>query len=76
MILKERESTEEGYRSSDDMESFLGLEGIATTVLRPTGMAEFDDVKLNVVSEGEYIQPGTRVRIVRVEGSRILVRSV
>lgn len=76
MILKDRESTEEGYRSSDDMESFLGLEGIATTVLRPTGMAEFDDVKLNVVSEGEYIQPGTRVRIVRVEGSRILVRSV
>lgn len=76
MILKHTESAEEGYRSSDDMNSFLGMEGIATTVLRPTGMAEFDDVKLNVVSDGAYIQPGSKVRIVRVEGSKILVRSV
>ncbi len=76
MILKNTESSEEGYRSSEDMESFLGLEGVASTVLRPTGMAEFDNVKLNVVSDGEFIQPGVRVKVVRVEGSRILVRSV
>ena len=39
-------------------------------------MAEFDGVRLNVVSEGEFIQSGTRVQIVRVEGSRILVRTI
>ena len=70
------ESNEEGYRSSEDMQSFLGLTGVPTTVLRPTGMAEFDGVRLNVVSEGEFIQSGTRVQIVRVEGSRILVRTI
>ena len=76
IVLNETESTEAGYRASDDMNVFLGKEGETTTVLRPTGMAEFDGVKLNVVSEGEFIQPGTRVRIVRVEGSRILVHTV
>lgn len=76
IVLSDTESNEAGYRSSEDMQVFLGKEGVATTVLRPTGMAEFDDVKLNVVSDGEYIQAGTRVQIVRVEGSRILVRTI
>jgi len=76
LVLNETESNEAGYRSAEDMQVFLNKEGTATTVLRPTGMAEFDDVKLNVVSDGEFIQSGTKVRIVRVEGSRIVVRTV
>ncbi|MGN0972628.1 MAG: NfeD family protein [Aristaeellaceae bacterium] len=76
IILKERESNEAGYRSAEDMQVFLGKEGETTTVCRPTGMAEFDGVKLNVVSEGEFLPVGTRVRIVRVEGSRIVVRVI
>lgn len=76
LVLNETESNEAGYRSAEDMQVFLNKEGITTTVLRPAGMAEFDDVKLNVVSDGEFIQSGTRVRIVRVEGGRIVVRTV
>ena len=76
IVLNETESNEAGYRSSEDMQVFLGKEGVATTVLRPTGMAEFDDVKLNVVSDGEFIQSGTKVQIIRVEGSRIVVRTM
>ena len=76
IILKERESNEAGYRSAEDMQVFLGKEGETTTVCRPTGMAEFDGVKLNVVSEGDFLPAGTRVRIVQVEGSRIVVRVI
>lgn len=76
IILRDTESNEAGYRSAEDMEVFLGRDGKAITVLRPTGIAEFDGVRLNVVSEGEFIAMGTAVRIVRIEGSRILVRPV
>lgn len=76
IVLNEKESNEAGYRSSEDMQVFLGKEGVTTTVLRPTGMAEFDGVKLNVVSDGEFIQPGNKVQIARVEGSRIVVRTI
>ena len=76
LVLTDTESNEAGYRSTEDLDVFLGKEGVTTTVLRPTGMAEFDGVRLNVVSEGEFIQSGTRVQIVRVEGSRILVRTI
>ena len=76
IVLNETESNEAGYRASEDMQVFLGKEGVTTTVLRPTGMAEFDGVRLNVVSEGEFIQSGVKVQIVRVEGSRVLVRTI
>lgn len=76
LVLQQREINEEGYRAQEDMKVFLGREGIATTVLRPTGMATFDGVKLNVVSDGVFVPAETKVRIVQVEGSRIVVQVV
>ncbi len=74
LILHEQETHEQGYSTATDMEVFLGKQGISTTVLRPTGMAEFDGVKLNVVADGEYIPKDTPVRVDHVEGSRVVVR--
>ncbi len=74
IILNHEESISEGYSATADMDVFLGKEGITTTVLRPAGIAEFDGVRLNVVSEGEFIGARTKVRIEHVEGARILVR--
>lgn len=76
MILNAKETAEAGYSATQDMEVFLGKEGITTTVLRPTGMAEFDGVRLNVVSQGDFIPANTHVRIEKVEGAKILVKTV
>ena len=61
---------------TNDMGYFVGREGVTRTVLRPAGMAEFDGVKLNVVSDGEYIANSARVVVDRVEGNRIVVREI
>lgn len=63
-------------QEENDLEYFVGKEGVARTTLRPAGMAEFDDVKLNVVSDGEFIAVGKRVRVERVEGNRIVVQEL
>lgn len=76
IILKDRETSAEGYLATADMEVFVGKEGEATTVLRPSGMADVDGIRLNVVSEGEYIPKGTKVRVVRVDGARVVVRAL
>ena len=76
VILTETESVEEGYVAAKDMDVFLGKTGMTTTVLRPTGMAEFDGVKLNVQSDGEYIAKGVTIRVDHVEGARVVVRRV
>ncbi len=76
IILKDRETSAEGYIATADMDVFTGKEGESTTVLRPTGMAEVDGIRLNVVSEGEYIPKGTRIRVTRVDGARVVVRAI
>lgn len=74
LILRQEEGAAEGYTAMKDMEVFLGKEGIATTALRPAGIAEFDGVRLDVVSEGDFIAGNTPVRIERIEGARVVVR--
>ena len=59
---------------TNDLNSFIGKEGIAVTPLRPAGICDFDGVRLNVVSEGDYITEGTPVRIEKIEGIRIVAR--
>ena len=55
---------------------FLGKEGVVLSTLRPAGIAEFDGVRLNVVSDGEYIRKNAQVRIDKVEGARIVVKEI
>ena len=76
MILRSTERPEDGYVANEDMKVFLGRTGTVITTLRPTGMAEFDGVRLNVMSSGEFIEAGTQVRIEKVDGGRILVRTM
>lgn len=76
LVHSETESNESGYRSLDDLAVFLDHEGVTTSVLRPTGIGDFDGVRLNISSEGEFIPVGTRVRIIKVEGAKILVRAI
>ncbi len=76
IILNHEESLAEGYSATTDMDVFLGKEGITTTVLRPAGIAEFDGVRLNVVSQGDFVPANTPVRIEQVEGARIMVRKI
>ena len=58
---------------NNDLNYFIGREGVTHTALRPAGIGEFDGVKLNVVSDGEFIAQGRRVRVQKVAGNRIVV---
>lgn len=60
----------------NDLSFFIGKVGTTHTALRPAGIAEFDGVKLNVVSDGDFVGHNEQVYIERVEGNRIVVRVV
>jgi membrane-bound serine protease (ClpP class) len=53
----------------------VGRQGVALTTLRPSGTAEVDGQRLDVVTEGGMIEAGTEIRIVAVEGARVIVRA-
>jgi membrane-bound serine protease (ClpP class) len=56
--------------------ALLGAIGVAATPLRPAGKVQFGDEFVDVVAEGGYIVPGTRVQVVEIEGNRIVVKEV
>ncbi len=76
MILTDSTSTENGYVSNINRLDLIGRTGTAQTALRPSGIAVIDDERLDVVTEGSFIDPGKPVKIVKVEGSRIVVREI
>lgn len=76
IVLKDRISGESTPLGEEDMQRYLGREGVCLTTLRPSGNVDFDGEKLDVVSEGAFIPKGARVRVVRVEGLRVLVKEL
>jgi len=50
-----------------------GAEGVARTILRPSGKAEFGDKLVDVITQGEFISPNTKLHVITVEGSRVVV---
>ncbi len=65
-----------GTAADPDLHLLLDREGVAMTTLRPSGVVQIDERPVDVVSDGEYIDKGTRVRVVQVEGSRVVVEPI
>ncbi len=74
MVLKDVQRGEDGYRAADDLSRLVGKTGTVQTELRPTGMALIDSERVNVLSDGSFIETGARVTVTRVDGSRVLVQ--
>ncbi len=55
--------------------ALLGHQGIAHTVLRPSGTAIIEGNRLDVVAESGMIEKGSAITVVAIEGTRIIVRS-
>ncbi len=78
LILHGSQERESGYTSytASRYADLVGKEGSAVTVLRPSGSVVIEGRKYSVVTGGEYLDVGSRVRVLTVEGSRIIVKGV
>ncbi|MHC5034492.1 MAG: NfeD family protein [Planctomycetota bacterium] len=66
---------ESGFRPSTTVtEDLVGVEGEALSTLRPSGIALLNDRRYDVVTRGEMLQKGTRLRVIEVSGNRVVVR--
>ena len=59
-----------------EWQSLTGQTGESLTYLRPAGTAVIDGKRADVVAEGQYIPAGTKIKVVKVEGMRIVVRPI
>lgn len=82
LLILGAEEEDAGQRAAVDAErhqqeqSLIGAEGRTLTDLRPVGTAEIEGTRVDALSESGVIPAGTRVKVVRVEGTQITVRAV
>lgn len=76
IVLRTRQHREEGYVAWAPAGSWEGREGIALTPLRPAGVVEVEGHRLDAVTEGEFVEAGSRVRVVSARGPRLVVEPV
>ncbi len=75
-VLSERQQNVSGYISTADKSRFLGAIGTCSTDLRPAGTILVEGEPLDVVTEGNFLKQGSIVKVINVDGSRILVRQI
>jgi membrane-bound serine protease (ClpP class) len=76
-VLEADLRTEQGYASAPDRDrSWLGRTGTTLSPLRPAGIAEIEGTRIDVVSEGSFVEARAVIEVTRVDGNRIVVREL
>ncbi len=73
IVLGDNMLAEEGYVSHTLIDSLVGQEGVADTVLRPAGVAIIGGARYGVVSNGMYIEKGQSIVVVEHTPGHIVV---
>ena len=76
MVLFDSARKEDGYVSNINRTDLLDKEGIALTILRPAGTVIINSERIDAVSEGGFIDQNAKVKVIKVEGARIVVREI
>ncbi len=76
LILSSNINSHSGYTAKKEVKKLVGKRGEAFSDLRPAGIAIIDGKRIDVVTEGEYINKGTQIIVVETEGSKIVVKSI
>ena len=73
LMLGDATTRETGYLSSEIRTELIGSVGVALTDLRPSGAGRFGKERIDVVSDSNWIEAGTPIRVVRSDGYRHVV---
>ena len=72
-ILEENAPKTEEVFDNTEYNKYLGLEGVAVSNLRPSGIVKIGNDRVDVVTDGDYIEKGTKIKVIKTEGRRVVV---
>ena len=76
LILQSNIDSKSGYSAKKDIRKLVGKTGEALTDLRPSGIATIEGKRIDVITEGEYIDKGARIKIISAEGAKVIVKQI
>ena len=78
-ILREKIKSNSGYSQTVEKvvsKNLINKTGVALTDLRPSGIAQIDGKRIDVVTQGEYIEKGSKIKVINYDGLKIIVKSL
>ena len=76
-VLSTEQKKELGYTvGTKDLKRLIGGKGISITPLRPSGIVEVNGKKLDALTRGEYVDSNTKIKVISIEGNKIVVEAV
>lgn len=76
LILQSSQQADAGWVAHETDVALMGAVGEVYTALRPAGTVMIAGKRIDAVSDGTFIDKGTRVRVTETHGSRVLVEPV
>ena len=75
LILADSQQESQGYMVQSEEKATVrqGMRGVATSSLRPAGRGRFDGKTFDIMTRGEFLDKGTPIEIIRIEGNRLVV---
>lgn len=75
--LTDRLTKEKGYSAmNEDYEKLVGKIGTTITTLRPVGSISIENEEYSAVSNGQWIDKDTAIKVIEVDGTKILVEKI
>lgn len=72
-ILSETSPAPEDISAVDNTTRYLGAEGVAISNLRPSGIAKIADERVDVITDGDFIEKGTKIKVIKAAAGRVIV---
>ena len=66
-VLESKSSVEDGCVAVRDLSQYVGKEGVAASMLRPSGIAKIGDERLDVITDCEYLKKGTKIKVIKAK---------
>lgn len=76
LVLATNQNSDEGWVAADSDMSILNAEGEVLSQLRPAGIVLINGKRVDAVSDGAFIDKGSRVRVIEVQGARVVVEAI
>ena len=76
LVMGDEQAKEAGYFSPSEDPALVGQLATVQTALRPAGSIMYDGKRIDAVSEGTFIEAGRAVRVIEVEGHRVVCEEV
>lgn len=75
-VLSETAPVADENEDRNCLNRFLGAEGVATSYLRPSGIAKIADERVDVITEGDFVEKGTKIKVIKVTANRVIVAPI